>query len=231
MVEAVITFNQQSQMLTQPFVLSTVRGIGIEVIGVQVEIPGIKEHGIHQKNLYMVRSDIFFKHNKPPKNIERYLTNSFVLVLLSNREFKIATHVCDIVNSNKTYLSYFNKYIVAHERVYDFLNNNTQVLKSATYFYSKTILVGNKLMMDYRYNYLGFDPDTLPILKTIKEIECGDYEIEERGGRIFICNKATPKQWLQVDGHIIDISYDSMEEAIKAKNLLLRVGITDAAIS
>ena len=204
--------------------MSTVRGIGIEVIGIPIDFPDLRKRGEYQKTLYIVKSDLFCKN----KSVARYLTNSFVVVFVSNREFIVATHVCDIINSNEEYQEYFNKYIEEYNQVYTFLNSHKHLFKTCRY--SKYINAGEILARTQDCNYAGFDQSSLDALTKIKIFEGASYNIVEKNNRIFISNKKIPKHWLQVNGKLIEIQYSSIDEARKAVHLLSLVGITDVKV-
>lgn len=209
-------------MHDRQFLLSTVRGIGIEVIGIPIDFPDLRKRGEYQKTLYIVKSDLFCKN----KSVARYLTNRFVVVFVSNREFIVATHVCDIINSNEEYQEYFNKYIEEYNQVYTFLNSHKNLFKTCRY--SKYINAGEILAR--RHDGIGFDRSSLDALTKIKIFEGASYEIVEKNNRIFISNKKIPTHWLQVNGKLIEIQYSSIDEATKAVHLLSLVGITDVKV-
>lgn len=209
-----------------PFLYSTIRGVGTRVVGVPIEFPKLRDRGLYQRGLYMVRSELFFKNGKSSKNNERYLGNIFVPVIISNREFKIATSVVDTIKSSMEYIGLFNNYIDDYTDVYDLLNTNINIFESD---HNPYVHAGNAIMRSF-YDYKGFDIWHKDTLLKIKDIENGDYQIVESDNRVYVRKTIIPTKRLEVNGIVLNISYDTEKEILKAKHLLNLLGIVDVNI-
>lgn len=106
--------------------LATIRGTGVKVFAVRLNYRWISDR-CHQNDLYFVSSDVF-------RNCGMYIDPSllrydYVIVQLSNGEFKIVTSVMNkIINNN---IVRWNLEPNIRWGVYDFLNDHIQLFATS----------------------------------------------------------------------------------------------------